>query len=62
MSDEIKDCEVIRAMRVYGGGFVSALAEAARNADEENLQRIKKAFPEYWERYKNMAKVQKDTQ
>lgn len=54
-----EDLEVIRAMRVHGGAFVSALGEAAGNADEKNLQRIKEAFPEYWERYAFLANIHK---
>jgi hypothetical protein len=50
------DVEVIDAMRRYGGGFVKALAEAAARADDENLGRLKAAWPEYWERYSEMAK------
>jgi hypothetical protein len=50
------DVEVLDAMRQYGGGFVKALAEAASRADEENLARIKLTWPEYWERYAELAK------
>lgn len=45
------DSKVIENMENFGGGFVKALAQAARKADLENLQRIKTAFPELWERY-----------
>ena len=50
-----EDREVLRAMRIYGGGFVSALAEAGYRADEENLRRIKEAWPEYWSQYLKMS-------
>jgi hypothetical protein len=47
----VDDFYVIRAMAKYGGGFVKALSEAARAADDDNLRRIKKTWPEYWEKY-----------
>jgi len=37
----------------YGGGFVKALGEALSHADINNTMRIKQAFSEYWERYKD---------
>lgn len=46
-----QDYYVVEAMTAYGGGFVKALAEAARRADPENLARIKAAFPELWQEY-----------
>ncbi len=54
MSDQNRDedLEVMAMMKKYGGGFVSALAEAAYRADGENLRRIKAAWPEYWAQYK----------
>ena len=43
-------------MRTYGGGFVKKLAEAADQADSNNLARIKKAWPEYWGEYEGMGR------
>lgn len=54
MSD--KDIDTVDAMEKYGGSFVCALAKAARAADHVNLAKIKKAFPEYWKHYEEMAK------
>lgn len=51
MSDEL----VIEAMMRFGGSFVSALGQAAMYADPENLRRMKRTWPEYWERYEAMA-------
>lgn len=53
MSDE--DLKVIDAMQKYGGSFVKALASAACQADAFNLQKLKTAFPEYWQQYTEMA-------
>lgn len=50
-----KDWSTVEAMDRFGGSFVQALAQAARKADGENLQRLKTAFPEYWERYQKIA-------
>jgi hypothetical protein len=49
------DYEILTAMTTYGGGFVNALAHAARKADLDNLRRIKAAFPEYWQQYAAMV-------
>jgi len=49
------DMKTIEAMEKYGGSFVVALAQAARRADRNNLERIKLAFPEYWKQYTEMA-------
>ena len=44
-----------RAMRVYGGSFVVALAECFIHADSNNLARLYAAFPEYVEEYRYRA-------
>lgn len=46
---------VIRAMRLYGGSFVQALADAYLHADEDNARRIREAWPEYWAQYTDHA-------
>jgi hypothetical protein len=51
-----RDWWTIKAMRTYGGGFVKKLAEAADQADSNNLARIKKAWPEYWGEYEGMGR------
>ena len=56
--EEIGDQErydVWRNMRQYGGSFVRLLGELLIHADPENTQRIKNAWPEYWEKYKNIG-------
>ena len=50
-----QDYWTIKAMTTYGGGFVKALGHAAAQADENNLRRIKAAFPEYWKQYADMG-------
>lgn len=57
--ETVEDYEVIHAMSKWGGHFAQALAEAARLADEGNLQRIKDAWPEYWIEYASMARLAK---
>ena len=52
---EVTDAMVIRCMVSHGGSFVSALGEAAKRADNDNLNRIKTAFPEYWQLYSRFA-------
>lgn len=43
------------AMQRRGGSFVQYLGRALAAADLENRERIKEAFPEYWEQYRAMA-------
>lgn len=47
----ITDADVIRAMELHGGSFASHLAVACTYADDENLARIKRAFPDMWANY-----------
>lgn len=56
----VTDYDVFDEMERSGGGFVKALAAAARKADAENLRRIKKGFPEYWATYSQRAAFRKD--
>ena len=48
-----EELKVVDAMSFFGGSFVASLATACRHADRRNLDRIKKAFPEYWDMYTN---------
>ena len=57
---EVTDYDVIVAMDKSGGGFAKALAGAARRADSHNLDRIKRAFPDYWEQYTLLAGLEKE--
>jgi len=49
MNDE--DKYTIDRMTRHGGSFVTCLAQAARVADSDNLQRIKTEWPELWRKY-----------
>ena len=51
MVDYIEQTKVAQSMEKYGGGFVGALGFALMKADRNNAQKIKEAFPEYWEEY-----------
>ena len=51
-----RDNWTVDAMEKYGGGFVKALAQCARQADSNNLLRIKQAWPEYWAQYEEDGK------
>jgi hypothetical protein len=52
---EIRDYDVALAMVTYGGSFVAALGQAWMRADEHNGQKIKAAFPEYWDEYREFV-------
>lgn len=49
------DYEIVDAMIQFGGGFVQALGRLFYLADAQNQDRLKKAFPEYWAKYKDLA-------
>ncbi len=53
----ISDFAIVEMMDKYGGSFARALAEAARRADTENLDRLKSAFPEMWAEYAELARL-----
>jgi hypothetical protein len=42
-------------MMNYGGNFVQHLAKAMLAADPNNFSKLKQAFPEYWEKYRQMS-------
>lgn len=52
---EQDDYDVTEAMIVYGGGFVSGLGHLFRQADPVNQRKLKAAFPEYWNTYREIA-------
>lgn len=49
------DDEITETMVRFGGGFVAHLGRLFRFADPANQQRLKRAFPEYWQRYDELA-------
>lgn len=52
------DYQIVTAMLTYGGSFVKALAAAFRAADATNQARLKAAFPEIVEQYRELAQMQ----
>ena len=52
----MNDRQIINTMMEYGGSFVRKLGAAALVADQQNLNRIKATWPEYWDQYSRMAK------
>lgn len=53
--DRAEITRVARAMRRFGGGFVSKLGEALELADMTNSEIIKRAWPAYWKQYSDPA-------
>ena len=49
------DLKVVEMMEKFGGSFVKALAVAFLRSDHVNFQKLKEAFPEYWEEYERLA-------
>jgi len=57
----MENLDVAKAMIRYGGGFVEALGRALILADADNARRLKEAWPEYWERYAELARKDKES-
>lgn len=55
MLDQDEVISVSKAMIKYGGSFVESLGKALQQADLINQQKIKNAFPAYYEKYKEMG-------
>ena len=53
-----KDFKMVKAMQNYGGSFVKCLADLLQRADHINYSKLEKTFPEYFKRYRKMAKQQ----
>jgi hypothetical protein len=51
----VTDRDIVITMGRYGGSFAQALAEAFYRADADNFARLKAAFPEIWENYRELA-------
>lgn len=50
--------QVAQAMWQMGGSFVRHLGSALQHADPNNAEKIKQAFPEYWEKYLRFSKME----
>lgn len=53
------DHEVVEMMARYGGGFVKTLSACFFHADDDNVRRLKVAFPEYWSQYEELADMRR---
>ena len=51
-----EEIEVIQKMMRFGGSFVASLGKCFMHADPINFKKLQKAFPEYWEEYKNFKR------
>ncbi len=52
MNDHPNDYDITEEMIKYGGQFVSRLGDLWRHADDDNRAKIKAAFGELWQRYR----------
>ncbi|HEX9331429.1 MAG TPA: hypothetical protein VF896_06060 [Anaerolineales bacterium] len=55
MNDYDQDWWTQEAMLRFGGSFVKLLGKMGRQADDNNLAKIKSTWPEYWEKYKELG-------
>ncbi len=56
----IQDLRIIEAMSKYGGSFAKAVANAAKFADDNNYNTLKRSFPELWERYEKLVFINEE--
>lgn len=54
MINEEEKRRVAYAMLKWGGSFTRNLAKAILSADSHNTKKLKEAFSEEWEKYKEM--------
>jgi hypothetical protein len=61
MSDDrpITDFEIVESMRLRGGHFAAALAEACHRADDENFLKIKATWPEMFAEHREAVRVRR---
>lgn len=52
---------VSNAMQKYGGGFMEAIGIALTRADIHNIIRIKRAWPDEWNKYLKMEVLSHET-
>lgn len=52
MSDDLDDLKALEAMKRYGGGFASRLAEAWMHADMQNSAKLREAFGDLLDNYR----------
>lgn len=57
-----EEFEIVETMEKYGGSFVQALSMCFKKADSNNFQKLKRAFPDYWNEYEEMYYNQKTKQ
>ena len=55
--DEITDYQIADAMKAIGGSFVRLVGQAWFAADLINREKLKAAFPEYWEEYRELVQL-----
>lgn len=52
---EPTDLEILSAMRKYGGSFACSLGKLGQLSDDDNLRRIRDAWPDLWSKYREFA-------
>ena len=60
--DEITDYDITTAMHHLGGTFVAKLAAAWMVADPQNRDKLKAAFPDYWDDFREVIKLRRERQ
>jgi hypothetical protein len=58
MNVVIGDFDIVNSMIRHGGSFVRALGLACLRADDDNLRRVREAFPELWIEYAELARIE----
>lgn len=56
---EITEYEILKTMERYGGGFIQQLVVLYHHADQVNQAKLRAAFANYFEEYREMAMLTK---
>jgi hypothetical protein len=52
--------EIKEAMRIFGGSFIQQFARLYDAADPVNQARLRAAFPDYWEQYRQITEARRE--
>jgi hypothetical protein len=53
----MQDVDIAHTMQRFGGSFSKKLAETWMVADDDNRARIQAAFPDFWDKYAELARL-----
>jgi hypothetical protein len=58
----MSDFEIAAVMQAYGGSFTSLLGKLWQLGDDANRARLKAAFSDYWEQYRELGELKRSNE